>query len=75
MAVTPKENDRNLRGIVAKVTLWQEMLEKLVELQRHASAADPDAHWTVTNENWRWRAESARRHAAAQADPAAKQVA
>ena len=72
MAVTPKEDDRHLKRLVAEVTLWQEMLERLVELKRHASA--PDAHLTAKNENWRHRAESARLHAAEHTDPDTKQA-
>jgi hypothetical protein len=74
MAVTPREDDRYLKRIAAEVTLWQEMLEQLVELRRNASAPDPDAYLTVKNENWRQRAESARRHAAEHTDPATKQA-
>ena len=54
------------------MTLWQEMLEQLVELQRHASVPDPDAH--VKNENWRQRAESARLNVAEHTDPDKKQA-
>jgi hypothetical protein len=74
MAVTPKEDDRHLRRIVADAILWQEMLEQLVELRRHASVPDPDAHLAVKNENWRLRAESARRHAAEHTDPDTEQA-
>jgi hypothetical protein len=70
--VTPKEDDRHLMRLVAEVTLWQEMLEQLVGRQRHAS--DPDAHLTVKNENWRRRAEIARRHATEHTDPSTKQA-
>jgi hypothetical protein len=67
MAVSPKEDDRHLRRLVAEVTLWREMLEQLVELQRDASVPDPDAH--VKNKNWRQRAGIARRHAGEHSDP------
>jgi hypothetical protein len=40
MAVTPKEDDQHL-SLVAEVTLWQEMLEQLIELQQHASVPEP----------------------------------
>jgi hypothetical protein len=72
MAVTPKDNDRHLKRIIAEVTLWQEMLEQLIELRRHASVPDPDAH--LKNENWRQRAESARRHADEHTDSDTKQA-
>jgi hypothetical protein len=70
--MAPKEDDRHLKRIVADVTLWQEMLERLVELKRHASVPDPDAN--LKNENWRQRAESARLHAAEHTDPDTKQA-
>jgi hypothetical protein len=74
MLVTPTEDDRHLRRIVADAILWLEMLEQLVELRRHVSVPDPDAHLTVTNENWRKRAEIARRHGAEHTDPDTKQM-
>ena len=72
MAVTSKEDDRHLKRLVAEATLWEEMFEQLVELQRHASVPDPDAH--LKNENWQQRAKIARRHAAEHADPDTKEA-
>jgi hypothetical protein len=70
--MAPKVDDRHLKRIVAEVTLWQEMLERLVELKRHASVPDPDAH--LKDENWPKRAEMARLHAAEHIDPDTKQA-
>lgn len=68
MAVTPREDDRHLKRLVAEVTLWQEMLDQLVELRRYASVPDPHANLAVTHEGWRQRAANARRHAAKHTD-------
>jgi hypothetical protein len=66
MAVVPKDEDRQLKRVIAEVRVWQEISEQLVELQRYASVT-PNAH--LKNENWQQRAEMARRHAAEDTDP------
>jgi hypothetical protein len=40
---TSKESDRHAKRVIDDAAIWQEKLERLVELRRHASVPDPDA--------------------------------
>jgi hypothetical protein len=40
---TQTENDRHAKRIIDDAAMWQERLEQLAELRRHASIPDRDA--------------------------------
>jgi hypothetical protein len=42
MALVREDNDRHLRRIAAEAILWQEMLERLVEMKQEAFPSDSD---------------------------------
>jgi hypothetical protein len=42
MPTTSKESDRHAKRVVDDAAIWQEKLEQLVELRRHASTPDVD---------------------------------
>jgi hypothetical protein len=73
MAVIGKDNDRNLRRMVADIVHWQETFDRLVELRRPTSLSDTDVS-TVTKQDWQQLAENARRHAAEHTDLDTKQA-